>query len=88
MIASRHSPPRHTFTSTTGEAADICFGYLVDHKETIAVRVFAMTVLGNICRREPDLGIELRLVIEEELPYASAGFKSRAKKILAELGVD
>lgn len=68
-----------------GEAADICFGYLADHHEAIAVKVFAMTVLANICRREPDLGNELKLLIEEQLPYASAGFRSRAKRILAGL---
>lgn len=68
-----------------GEAADICFGYLADHHEAIAVKVFAMTVLANICRREPDLGNELRLLIEEQMPYASAGFRNRGKRILAGL---
>ncbi len=68
-----------------GEIADICFGYLADHQETVAVKVFAMSVLANICRREPDLGNELRLLIEDQLPYASAGFQSRAKKVLKEL---
>ena len=68
-----------------GEIADICFGYLADHQETVAVKVFAMSVLANICRREPDLGNELRLLIEDQLPYASAGFRSRAKRVLKEL---
>jgi hypothetical protein len=68
-----------------GEAADICFGYLADHHETAAVKVFSMTVLANICRREPDLGNELRLLIEEQMPYASAGFRNRGRRILAGL---
>ena len=55
---------------------------LLDPKETIAVRVFSMTVLANIAKQEPDLKKELRIVIEDQLLYASAGFLSRAKKVL------
>lgn len=68
-----------------GEAADICFSYLADPGETIAVKVFSLTVLANICKREPDLGNELKLLLEEQLPYSSAAFKNRAGKILREL---
>ncbi len=68
-----------------GTVADKCF-LLMDPKEPIAVRVFAMTVLANIAREEPGLKKELRIVIEDQLPYASAGFLSRARKVLRELG--
>lgn len=39
-----------------------------------------MSILGKLCKKEPDLMNELRLVIEAPLPYSTAGFKSRAKK--------
>jgi len=65
-----------------GLAADICFGFLNDPKEAVAVRVFSMTVCYNICVKEPELANELQLVIEEYLPHGTAGFKSRGKKIL------
>lgn len=68
-----------------GLAADICFAFLDDPKEAIAIRVFAMTVCYNICLKEPELGNELRLIIEDHLPHGSAGFKSRGKKILKAL---
>lgn len=68
-----------------GTLADVCFGYMEDSKEPIAVKVFAMTNLYNICQKEPDLANELKLIIEQQLPYGSAGFKSRAKKILPHL---
>lgn len=55
---------------------------LMDPKEPIAVRVFAMTVLANIAMNEPDLKKELRIVIEDQLPYASAGYLARARKVL------
>jgi len=67
-----------------GTVTDRCFK-LMDPKEPIAVRVFAMTVLANITKEEPDLKKELRIVIEDQLPYASAGYLSRARKVLGEL---
>lgn len=68
-----------------GKTADICFRFLMDADEPIAVKVFAMTVAANICKHEPELKNELQLVIEDQLENASAGFKARAKKILRQL---
>ncbi len=68
-----------------GIAADVCFDYLGNPKEAVAVRVFSMTVLYNICVKEPDLAGELRYLIEEFLPHGSAGFKSRGRKVLKDL---
>ena len=67
-----------------GLLADRCFT-LMDPEETIAVRVFAMTVLANIAKEEPDLRNELKIAIEDQLPYGSAGFLSRARKVLKQL---
>lgn len=64
-----------------GKVAGTCFE-LLDPKEPIAVRAFSMTVLANIAAHEPDLKKELRIVIEDQLPYASAGFRARARKVL------
>jgi len=68
-----------------GEALDLCFNYLLDVQEAIAVRVFSMQVAYNISQNEPDLLRELATVIEEFLPYGSAGFKARGKKILKQI---
>ncbi len=68
-----------------GKATDICFQFLCSNDETIAVKVFSMTVLHNLSKEHPDLKNELRIAIEEQMPYASAGFKSRGKKILKAL---
>lgn len=65
-----------------GIAADLCFDFLADQKEPVAVRVYAMNILWNICKKEPDLSEELKLLIEDQMPYGSVGFKSRGKKIL------
>lgn len=70
-----------------GITAHLCFEYLASSAEPIAIKVFAMTVLHHISLKEPDLQNELKIIINTQLPYASAGFKSRAKKILNSLEV-
>jgi hypothetical protein len=65
-----------------GLAAEISFGYLSDADVPIAVRVFAMTVLDRIAQRHPELRQELHFVLEQQLPYQSPGFVSRARKLL------
>jgi hypothetical protein len=67
-----------------GLVADICFQYLAA-QEPPAIKAFALSVLANLARMEPDLNQELKLVIEDQMPYASPAFKSRANKILQAL---
>ncbi|WP_339816284.1 hypothetical protein [uncultured Imperialibacter sp.] len=62
-----------------------CFELLQSRKEPIAVKVFGMTVLANLCEKLPELKNELRIIIEDQMPYGSAGFKSRGSKILKKL---
>ncbi len=65
-----------------GEIMDICFKYLGSPTEAVAVKVFSMIVLGNLSKYYPEIIPEIKLVIEEQLPNQTAGFKSRAKKLL------
>ena len=71
--------------SLEGITADICFQMLNSNDEPIAVKVFSMTVIANICKSHPELRQELKLSIEEQLPYATTGFQNRANKILKKL---
>jgi hypothetical protein len=71
-----------------GPVANVCFSFLSNPKEAIAVRVFSMTVLAQFARSHEDLKRELRIMIEDQLPYCSAAFASRAGKILKELSVE
>lgn len=68
-----------------GAVADLCFGYLTDAAEPVAIRVFSMTVLANLAAHEPDLKNEIVPLIETQLPYASAAFRSRGLKLLKRL---
>jgi hypothetical protein len=69
----------------SGILANVCFDYLSSQQEAVAVKVFAMSVLANIAQKEPELKNELKILIEEQMPYSSAGFQSRGKKILKKL---
>ncbi|MFK7900747.1 MAG: hypothetical protein AB8B61_08310 [Cyclobacteriaceae bacterium] len=68
-----------------GEIADLCFSYLSDTKEAVAVRAFSMTVLFNISKQFPELQQELYHTIEDHLPYGSTGFKNRGDKVLKQI---
>jgi len=68
-----------------GKTANVCFDFLKSGTEPIAVKCFSMSVLYNISKKNPGLNNELKLVIEAQMPYGSAGYKSRAKRILKEL---
>jgi hypothetical protein len=70
-----------------GQLTKICFNFLTDSDESIAVRVFSMTVLGRIAKRRPEIGRELKIIIEDLMPYGSSGFNSRARKVLKDLKV-
>lgn len=67
------------------DLADLCFGYLTDPHEAIAIRCVSMTILEKICRDVPELKSELRLIVEEHFEHGTAGFKSRARRILKAL---
>ncbi|HEY5823305.1 MAG TPA: hypothetical protein VIT44_03005 [Cyclobacteriaceae bacterium] len=71
--------------SLQGIAVDVCFQLLTDRKEPVAIHAFAITVLTTLARQEPDLKNELIPLIEEQLPYSSPAFVSRAKRALKEL---
>ncbi len=68
-----------------GTVADLCFRYVASPDAPIAVRAYSMTVLERIAAEEPELKRELRLVVEQILPYSGAGIRSRARKLLKKL---
>lgn len=69
-------------TEYHGKLISMCFDFLTDKNEPVAVKAFAMSILFRLTINEPDLQRELRIVIEDQMPYGSPGFKSRGSKIL------
>ena len=52
-----------------GEVMNICFNYISDPQEKIAVKAFALTVLQNLSRQYPYIRKELKVIIEERWDY-------------------
>ena len=64
-----------------GRAVNVCFARLTDQGEKVAVKVFAMTVCAQVARSNAEIARELALVLEDQLPYGTAGFRSRSPKL-------
>ena len=65
-----------------GEIMEICFGYLASPKEAVAIKVFSLIVLGNLAKKYPEIIPEIKVLIEEQMPHQSVGFRGRAQKLL------
>lgn len=68
-----------------GQAVDICMDRIADVQEPVAIRRFSMEVVWNICQHIPEIGEELRLILEDGMEYGSPGFKSYGNKLLKKL---
>ncbi|MBP9664546.1 MAG: hypothetical protein KBD94_07975 [Pyrinomonadaceae bacterium] len=69
-------PKRHQ-----GRIFDACYALLADVSQPVAVRCFSMTVAANIAKGTPELMDELRLIATEHPEAATAGSRSRLRKI-------
>ena len=65
-----------------GQVMDICFGYVEAPAEAVAIKAFSLTVLAKLAKLYPEILPEIKLLIQSQLPYQTAAFKSRAKNIL------
>jgi hypothetical protein len=65
-----------------GRIFDACYNLLADPNETVAVRVFSMTVAAKIAKNEPELMEELRMIATKYPQAATAGFRVRARRAL------
>lgn len=68
-----------------GEVMNICFEYIADPKEKVAIKAFSLSILQKLSHLYPEIKQELKAIIEDRWDYESAAFRSRAKKILKEL---
>lgn len=69
-----------------GRVMNICFDLLADVNETIAVRVFSMSVLAQLAKTYPEIKHELKLIIEDTLQHEpAAAFIARSKMVLKQL---
>lgn len=65
-----------------GTVVDISFEFLASPKEPVAVKYFSMGILFNEAKKEPDLFHEIKVLIEDQMPLGSPGFRNKGQKIL------
>lgn len=70
-----------------GEIIDLSFKSLMDSSSSIAVQVFAMTVIANLLDQYPELSRELEAALQFKFNIGSPGFKNRALKIARGYGL-
>jgi hypothetical protein len=85
LIISLEKQSMHIAEANQGKLLEIVFERLMDAKEELAVKAFAMTVAYNLALPYPELQQELKIIIQDQLPFATSSFKSRAHKILRKI---
>jgi hypothetical protein len=68
-----------------GTVVSVCFKYLEDPREAVAIKVHAMTVLAEVCKKEPDLERELRLIVAQQLATAEGAYCARVRMLFKDL---
>ena len=65
-----------------GAVMNICFQYLENPAEAVAIKAFSLTVLSSLAKQYPEIIPEVKILIEDQLPRQTAAFKVRAKAFL------
>jgi hypothetical protein len=70
-----------------GKLLNLYFNFLTTRTEPLAVKVFSMVIIHKIVKStgSPEIAKELKIILEDELQLASAGYRSRASKILRDI---
>jgi len=62
-----------------------CFDFLASPDYPVAIKAYSMQILYNLSLEIPEIKPELYYLIDDQLPFSSPGYASRAKKILKKL---
>lgn len=68
-------------TENEGAWIDICFDFLLDPDQAVAVKVHAMEIAFRITKKHPDLKNELLDVLDQFYEVSSYAFQARARKV-------
>lgn len=69
-----------------GVLVDSCFKFITDMHQPVAIKAFAITVAAKICSLYPELGNELKMILDEMRKYPQQpAIRVRIKNALKEL---
>lgn len=80
MLSNYKIPESHE-----GILLDKCFKFLLETGSSTATKVWAMDILYNFSKEEPDLIPELIAAIEINLENATSGLKNHSEKLINKL---
>jgi hypothetical protein len=80
-VMSTHQIPK----KLQGKLTNICFDFMLSPLEAVAVKVYSMQIIANLCKEHPELMNELKAAIEDQLPKTTAAFHARGKMVLKKL---
>lgn len=66
-----------------GKIADQCFKCIKSGKEPVAIKAYSIGILDKISKEIPEIREELKIILQDLLPFESAGFRVRAKRVLS-----
>lgn len=64
---------------------NLCFNYLESSEYPVAFQALSLEIILHSTKYYPELREELRLIIEDKIPYATSGFVSKGRRILKAL---
>ncbi len=65
-----------------GILTDMAFNWLTNPKEAIAIRYYSIEILLMVSKKYPEIGNELKSILNELLEDSSSGLKSKSIKVL------
>ena len=68
-----------------GIVMNLCFDFISNPNEKVAVKAFSLTILEHMIQDYPEIGAELKIIIEDQWDFQTPAFRVRAKKILNKL---
>lgn len=66
-------------------ALDAAYNFILNRSHPVAIRAFALSTAMNVVRRHPELGDELKVVVNAVISEESPAIRSRSRRVLAEL---
>lgn len=64
------------------EMMNLCFDFVADPLESAAVKSSSLGILGKLAKKYPEILPELKIIIEDQLPFGANSFKIKARMVL------
>lgn len=64
---------------------DTAYSFILNRSHPVAIRAFALSTAMNVVRNHPELGSELKAVVNQIIQEKSPAIRSRSKKVLSQL---